>query len=69
MAPGAVKLGDNRFASLSVSPKAKKIRPFQKLQVDFSDLPETQSKNPRYLVVSSKNSPKTISDYTCKVYQ
>nr|CAC16870.1 gag [Drosophila melanogaster] len=65
MAPGPLNLGDNRFASLSASPKAKKKRPFQKLQVDFPDLPETQCKNPRYLVVSSKNSPKTISDYNC----
>ncbi|XP_043862611.1 uncharacterized protein LOC122756583 [Drosophila santomea] len=65
MAPGPPNLGDNRFASLSVSPKAKKKRPFQKLPVDFPDLPETQCKNPRFLIVSSINSPKTISEYNC----
>jgi len=60
MAPWPPNLGDNRFASLSVSFKAKKKWQYQKLPVEFPDLPETQLKNPRFLVVSSKNCPKTI---------
>jgi len=65
MAPGPPKLGDNRFASLSVSPRAKKKRSYQKFPEQFPELPETTQQNPRFLILASKNPDKPISDFSC----
>jgi len=65
MASGPPKFGDNRFAMLSDSPKKKKKRPFVKLQEEFPELPEKTKENPKFIIISSKDPKKKISEYSC----
>lgn len=65
MPRGASYLGDNRFALLSESPKAKKRKKPQKLDLSFPDLPTTARKTAKYVVVASHNTDKKIADFSC----
>jgi len=66
MPPGPPNLGENRFAVLSESPKTKKKkRPYQKFSEEFPELPETVQKNPKFIIITAKNSTKTISEFSC----
>lgn len=66
MAPGPPNLGDNRFSSLSDSPtRKKKKRQYHPFPIDFPELPEVTSNNPKFLVISTKNPEKPLSEYSC----
>ena len=66
MPPGPPNLGDNRFAALSESPKSKRKKkdsgkPFS----NFLGLPSIQKPNPKYIIVSSADDKKPLSQYSC----
>lgn len=66
MPPGAFNFGDNRFASLATSPKAKKKRILNPNN-DFPELaaPSISQPNPKFIVVSAINEQKPLSQYSC----
>jgi len=43
----------------------KKKRPFVKLQEEFPELPEKTKENPKFIIISSKDPKKNISEYSC----
>lgn len=65
MAPGPHNLEGNRFASLAVSPRAKKKRTFEKVEDHFPTLQTIKKKeNPRYVVMATNNEKK-LTDFSC----
>jgi len=65
MGPEPPNLQGNRFAVLGESPKSKKKRPYQKLTEEFPELPTPVQKNPKFIIVKTKDSQKPISHYSC----
>ena len=64
IAPGQPNLEGNWFASLAVSPKAKKQK-FDRTTEFFAELPATKKDNPKYIVISAVNPEKKITEYSC----
>jgi len=63
--PESPNLGHNQFSTLADSPPTKKRRPPSKTLNDFPELPSTNIANPKYIIISAKDSDKTISEYSC----
>ncbi|XP_070853705.1 uncharacterized protein [Drosophila suzukii] len=64
MGPEPANLQGNRFAVLGESPKSKKKRPYQTLTEEFPELPTPVQKNPKFIIVKTKDSQKPISHYS-----
>ena len=68
MPPGPPNLGDNRFALLEAneSPQSKrKKKDVNKTFSIFPGLPHVQKPNPKYIILSSADDKKPLSQYSC----
>ncbi|XP_070854463.1 uncharacterized protein [Drosophila suzukii] len=56
------------IGSLDISESSKtkkKKRPYQKFSEEFPELPETVQNNSKFIIITAKNSTKTISEFSC----
>lgn len=65
MAPGATKLGDNRFSLLSPIMKKKRKKPNPIPLDQFPELPVSNTDDPKFLVMSSLDDNKPLNSSSC----
>ncbi|XP_036320862.1 uncharacterized protein LOC118735299 isoform X1 [Rhagoletis pomonella] len=63
MAPGAPKLGDNRFALLSPPTRAKRKKTTN-ISEEFPELPVTKKDDPKFVTIKPKDSNKAFTEYS-----